>query len=97
MAQRFGVAEYNQAPAGPCNGYIEAPTIAQEANFTMLIRSHSRKDDDFFFTPLVAVNALDLKACIRRPFLAPTRLFKQIDKQPNLTAVRGNDANVGRG
>ena len=56
----LGIAKNNKAKFGPCEGYIEAPRIAQEANALVLIRAYTRQDDVVLLTPLERIHAAHL-------------------------------------
>ena len=88
------MAEKNQPSLCSSNGDVETTIIGEEAHLTSFVGSNRGEHDDFLFSPLIPVNALDFESGIRLTGFPSARHLKQAHQFPHLSVVGRNHTDV---
>ena len=80
-----------------CSGYgdIHSSIVTNESEALIFIRPYTRKDNDFFLSPLERINSINLQVLLRTVNLKSIsdKLKKFIFQKSHLTFVRGYNTN----
>ena len=94
MTQRGRMTQKNEPALCTRDGDVEATVIGQESDLATLVCSNGGEDNDFFFSTLVPVNALDFQAVVGLTRFTPTGRFKETNQFTHLPVVGGNHPDV---
>ena len=94
MTQCGWMTQKNKSTLGTRDGDVEATVVGQEPNLATLVCSNGGEDNDFFFSTLVPVNALDLQAVVGLAGFSSAGRFKQANQFTHLPVVRRNHPDV---